>query len=484
MATLIARSWGAGLTVLATLGYTGCAVNPATGARQLMLISESQEIAMGRDYDQQVAASIGLYADTAWQRWIQQFGARLAATSERPNLPWTFHVVDDPVVNAFALPGGYIYVTRGILAHLNSEAELGGVVGHEIGHVTARHSVSQMSKQQLAQLGLAVGSIASPDFGRYAGLAGQAFGVLFLKYSRDNESQADDLGLRYMRRANYDPREMPHVFAMLTRVSQAQGGGRVPEWLATHPNPENRRGRIEQEIAALPQNFSGAAVNRDIYLRRLDGLVFGNNPREGYFKENQFFHPDLRFRVTFPEGWTTNNGKQAVMAVSPQQDAMVEVSVAKEPTADAAARAFLAQQGLTNGYPVRTSVGGLPAVTAGFAAATDNGTLRGTALFVEYGGAVYRLVGYATDGRWPAVQVTVERALQSFARLTDPATLAVQPQRVDIVRIDRRTTIEEMARQRPSPVPAATLALVNQVEPQTPLEPGRLVKWIVGQPLP
>src|SRR3989454_5737739 len=143
---------------------------------------------------------------------------------------------------------------------------------------------------------------------------------------------------------------------------------------------------------------------------------------------------------------------------------MVEVSVAKEPTADAAARAFLAQKGLTSGYPVRTSVGGLPAVTAGFAAATDNGTLRGTVLFVEYGGAVYRLVGYATDARWPAVQVTVERALQSFARLTDPAALAVQPQRVDIVRIDRRTTIEELARQRPSPVPAATLALVNRSE--------------------
>src|SRR2546421_290527 len=375
MATLIARSWGAGLTVLAALGAAGCAVNPATGARQLMLISASQEIAMGRDYDQQVAASIGLYADTAWQRWIQQFGARLAASSERPNLPWTFHVVDDPVVNAFALPGGYIYVTRGILAHLNSEAELGGVVG-------------------------------------------------------------DDLGLRYMRRANYDPREMPHVFEMLTRVSQAQGGGRVPEWLATHPNPENRRGRIEQEIAALRQDFSGAAVNRDTYLRRLDGLVFGNNPREGYFKENQFFHPDLRFRVTFPEGWTTNNGKQAVIAVSPQQDAMVEVSGAKEPTADAAARAFLAQQGLTNGYPGRTSVGGLPAVTAGVAAATDHGTLSGTVLFAEHGGAVYRLVGYATDARWPAVQVTVERALQSFARLTDPAALAVQPQRGGIVRID------------------------------------------------
>jgi len=472
------------LTALAGLGALACATNPATGSRQLMLISESQEIAMGREYDQEVAASIGVYADSGLQRYIQQFGARLAATSERPNLPWTFHVVDDPVVNAFALPGGYIYVTRGILAHLNSEAELAGVVGHEIGHVTARHSVSQMSKQQLAQIGLAVGTIASPEFERFAGLASAGLGVLFLKYSRDAERQADDLGLRYMRRVNYDAREMPHVFEMLTRVSQAQGGGRVPQWLATHPDPENRRGRIEQEIGALPQSFSGTLVNRDAYLRRLDGLVFGNNPREGYFKDSQFFHPELRFRVTFPEGWTTSNTKQAVVAVSPQKDALVELSLAKQPTADAAARAFLAQRGFTGGYPVRMSVGGLPAVSAAFAAATESGTLRGTALFVEHGGAVYRLVGYATEARWPAVQVVAERALQGFARLTDPAALAVQPQRVDIVRLDQRTTIEEMARQRPSPVSAATLALINQVEPQTALEPGRLVKWIVGSALP
>src|SRR3989454_2267539 len=380
------------LAALAALA-AGCAVNPATGSRQLMLVSESQEIALGRDYDQQVAASIGIYADSGLQRYIQQFGARLAASSERPNLPWSFRVVDARVVIAYALPGGFIYDPRGILPPLTSEAELAGVGGNEIGHVPARHSASQMTKQQLAQVGLVVGSIASSEFGRYAGLASQALGVLFLKYSRDNERQADDLGLRYMRRVNYDPREMPHVFEMLARVSQAQGGGRVPEWLATHPNPENRRGRIEQEIAALPQNFSGAAVNRDTYLRRLDGLVVGNKPRGGCFKNNQFFQPDLPVRVTVPEGGTTNNGKQAGIAVSPQQDAMVEGSVAKKPTADAAARAFLAQQGLTSGYPVRTSVGGLPAVTAGFAAATDNGTLRGTVLFVEHGGAVYRLVG-------------------------------------------------------------------------------------------
>src|SRR2546426_4538872 len=420
MTSFTARRWAARLAMLAGVGAGGCAVNPATGSRQLMLISESQEIAMGRDYDKQVAASIGLDPDSGLQRYMQQFGARLAATSERPNLPWSFRVVDDPVVNAFALPGGYIYVTRGILAHLNSDAELAGVVGHEIGHVTARHSVSQLSKQQLAQIGLAVGTIANPDFERFAGLASAGLGVLFLKYSRDAERQADDLGLRYMRRVSYDPREMPHVFEMLTRVSQAQGGGRVPEWLATHPDPENRRGRIEQEIAALPQNFTGVAVNRDTYLRRLDGLVFGNNPREGYFKDNQFFHPELRFRLTFPEGWTTNNGKQAVVAVSPQKDALVEVSLAKEQTADAAARAFLSQKGFSSGYRVRTSVGGLPAVSAGFATATESGTLRGTAVFVEHGGAVYRLAGYSPEGRWAAALADASGRLRGFAPRTAP----------------------------------------------------------------
>jgi len=470
--------------ILAVCATLACATNPATGAKELMLISESQEIAMGQGYDKDVLASVGLYGDTALQRWIQQFGLQLAAKSERPNLPWTFHVVDDPAVNAFAIPGGYIYVTRGILAYLNSEAELAGVVGHEIGHVTARHSVSQMSKQQLAQVGLAIGSIASPDFERYAGLTNAGLRVLFLKFSRDNESQADHLGLRYMRRADYDAREMPHVFEMLTRVSETQGGGRVPEWLATHPNPENRRGRIEQEIASGPQTFAGAVVNRDAYLRRLEGLVYGDDPREGYFKGSVFLHPGLRFRLTFPDGWTTSNGRQSVVAVSPQKDAAVEFAPATEPTADAAARAFLSQQGVTSGYPARTSVGGLPAVSAAFAAATDNGSLRGSALFVEYGGAVYRLIGYSSAAGWPAYEPTAERSLLSFARLTDPAALGVEPQRVTIVRTERRTTIADLARQRPSPLTPATLALINQVEPDTPLEADRLVKWVVGTPPP
>ncbi len=484
MRSLMANGTYVALALVASLGVSGCVTNPATGKSQVMLISEAQEIEMGRQYDPQIVASIGLYPDPAWQRYVQQLGEQLAAVGERPDLPWTFRVVDDPAVNAFAVPGGFIYVTRGLLAHLNSEAELASVLGHEIGHVTARHTVSQMSNQQLAGLGLALGTIVSKDVGRYAGLANTALGILFLKYSRDDERQADDLGLRYLNRTSWDPREMLDVFQMLERVGAAQGGGQLPEWLATHPRPENRREHIAQAIAAQPRDLSRTVVNRDAYLQRLARQVFGDDPREGYFIDGQFFHPEMRFRLAFPAGWSTHNGKQAVVAVSPNRDAVVELSLASEASAEAAARTFLAQQGITGGATSRVSVGGLPAASAPFRVTTEGGPLSGTVLFVEHRGMVLGLIGYAPDARWSSHQSAAERALRSFQVLTDPAALNVQPQRLEIIRLDRRTTIAALARERASPVPAATIALINQVDVQTPLEAGRLVKWVVGQPLP
>jgi predicted Zn-dependent protease len=463
----------------------GCARNPATGKSELMLVSESQEIAMGQQYDKEVVASIGLYPDPALQRYIQQLGETLAAKSERTKLPWTFRVVDDAAVNAFAVPGGFIYVTRGILAHINSEAELAGVVGHEIGHVTARHTAHQISQQQLAGLGLAVGSIASSQFEKYAGVAGQALSVLFLKFSRDNENQADELGLRYMSRAQYDPHQMPEIFKMLDQVGKASGGGgRLPEWLSTHPNPGNRLQHITTLIARMPADSGGSTVNRESYERRLDGLIFGMNPREGFFKGTEFFHPDLKFRMTFPNGWSTFNGKQAVAAMSPQQAAVIELSLVQASNADQAARSFLSAEGMQAGTLTRGQVNGLAAAEAPFAANTQSGTVRGMATFVEYGGGVFRLLGYSPEAQWSQYQGVAQRALHSFGQLTDPAILNVQPQHVDILTLDRRTTIAELAQQRPSPVPVATLALINHVEETTPLEPGRLVKWVVGQPLP
>src|SRR6185436_929108 len=246
----------------------GCARNPATGHNELMLVSESQEIQMGQQYDSQVVATIGLYPDPALQSYIQTLGKRLAATSERPNLPWTFRVVDDPAVNAFAVPGGFVYVTRGILAHMNNEAQLATVVGHEIGHVTARHTAAEMSKEQVATLGLVVGSIANKQVAQYAGVAQQALSVLFLKFSRDNENQAYELGVRYSSRDNFDSREMVNVMKVLDPLSATEGG-RLPEWLSTHPNPGNRVEHISSLISKQQTDFTGATINREGYERKL-----------------------------------------------------------------------------------------------------------------------------------------------------------------------------------------------------------------------
>ena len=469
----------AGLLIAAA----GCARNPATGSNQLMLVSESQEIEMGRAADKDVIASIGLYPDSNWQRYIQAFGARLAANSERPNLPWTFRVVDDAAVNAFALPGGFIYVTRGILANLNNEAELAGVVGHEIGHVTARHTAHEMSRQQLAQLGLVVGAVASPTVAQYAGLASQAMSLVFLKFSRDDESQADHLGLRYMGKTGFDEREMPQVFVMLGQVSAAEGGSHLPQWLETHPDPENRRQAMEQEIAQLPAGQAGGTVNAAEFVRRVDGLVYGADPRDGFFRGNQFIHPGMRFRMDFPQGWKTANTAQAVQGVSSGQDAAIQLTLAQERSADAAARAFAAQQGLQAGSAQRTTVSGLTGVVVPFAATTDNGALRGNALFVEYNGTVFNLIGYAPEARWAANEGAVDGALKTFGPLTDPTALAVQPQRLDVFTAPSRTTIAELVRSHPSPLQPDMLALINQVQPDSPIEAGHLVKWVTGPSL-
>ncbi|HXE83840.1 MAG TPA: M48 family metalloprotease [Gemmatimonadales bacterium] len=460
----------------------GCARNPATGHNELMLVSESQEIAMGQQYDSQVVATIGLYPDPALQSYIQTLGKRLAATSERPNLPWTFRVVDDPAVNAFAVPGGFVYVTRGILAHMNNEAQLATVVGHEIGHVTARHTAAEMSKEQVATLGLVVGSIASKQVAQYAGVAQQALGVLFLKFSRDNENQADELGVRYSSRANFDSREMVNVMKVLDRLSATEGG-RLPEWLSTHPNPGNRVEHISSLISKLQTDFAGATINREGYERKLDGIMFGANPREGFFKNGVFYHPDLRFSLAFPNGWRVMNSKQAVAAQSAQQDAIIELTLTQGSSADQAARSFLSTEGIQAGTLTRGNVHGLTASTAPFAATTDQGTLRGSAVFVEYNNHVYRLLAYSPEQSWGNYQSVAQQALTSFGPVNDPAILNVQPQHVALFTLDRRTTIADLARQRPSPAPVATLALINQVEENEQLEPGRIMKWVVGQQL-
>jgi predicted Zn-dependent protease len=459
-------------------------VNPATGKRELALIGEGQEIQMGREYDREVTSSMGLVADTALQRYVNALGRGLAAATERPDLPWSFKVVDDPVVNAFALPGGFIYVTRGILANFESEAELGGVLGHEIGHVTARHSVSQMSRQQLQQLGLGVGMILSEDVRRYADLLATGLGVLNLRYSRADETQADELGVRYMSRVGYDPGAMIGVFQMLAGVG-GSGDGRVPEWQLTHPYPENRESHIRNLVQQLPDS-GWLDAGRDRYLDRIHGLVYGENPREGYFKGPLFLHPELAFQIRFPEGWSTVNQRSAVGAVGPGRQALVVLEIAPGASDPAAAlRAYLSQEGVQGGE-IRESRGdGQVRARAHFSATPSQGAaMRGEVMFVAYRGTTYRIQAVASAAAWDAVASAASASLGSFAAVTDARVLGVRPWTLQVTRLAQHMSFEQFYQRHPMPVPLAEAARLNRRRAGDVLPAGTRLKRVVGDPLP
>ncbi|MDZ4674458.1 MAG: M48 family metalloprotease, partial [Gemmatimonadota bacterium] len=460
------------LSVLPVL--TGCAVNPATGQRQFSLVSEGQEIAMGQEGAQQVEASIGLYPDSALQAFVSRVGMSMASKSERPTLPWRFGVVEDAAINAFALPGGPIYFTRGILTHMNSEAEMASVMGHEIGHVTARHSAQMMSRAQVAQIGLGVGSILSSEIASVAGAASTGLGLLFLKYGRDAESQADELGFRYMMTDGYDPRAMRDMFIMLSRVTGE--AGRLPNWLSSHPDPDNRLERTDERLAELNRDLSAAVVGRQAFMRMIDGIVFGENPRSGYFVGQEFLHPDLKFRMTFPSGWKTHNGTDAVTSISAAEDAILELRLAAGADPAAALRAFAAQEGLTSNQPESGSLNGLPAAAAEWQAQTEQGVLRGRVVFVAYEGRTYRIMGYTALANYGAYRQAFVGTQGSFARVTEASILNRQPNRLRVVTLPRAMTLREFHAAYPSVVPVEQVALINAVDLDARLAQGRQVK--------
>lgn len=463
-----------------TLVLVGCATNPATGNREISLVSESQEIAMGEETVAAVRTSIGIYPDSAVQRYVHAVGARLAARTERPSLPWNFEVVDDPEINAFAAPGGKVYVTRGILPYLGSEAELAGVLGHESGHVTARHTAREITRQQLFGIGLIAGSILSSRVADMAGGIQQGLQVLFLSYSRANEAQADELGFRYLRRLDYDPREMSKTFETLARVENLSGGGKVPAWAATHPDPGDRLAKAQQRATTVSaDSLQRAIVNRDSYLRVIDGIIFGINPRQGYFEGTRFFHPDLRFRMDFPSGWQTQNLADAVLAASPQNDAMVQLSLGGSESPDALLQKFSQQQGVQTGNSQRTSVNGLPAATVEFQAQDQQGNnLAGRVLYLSYGGTTYQLLGYTLAAKYPGYSGVMMQAMQSFMQLSDPAALNKQPVHLALIRLPRAMTIAEFYRQYPSPVKLEIIAAINGVSAGATLPAGTLAKRV------
>jgi predicted Zn-dependent protease len=471
------------LVVLSLAALTACARNPVTGRRQFVLISESQEIAMGAQAHGEAEGEYGFVDQPALQNYVRQNGAKLAVVSHRPNLDWHYTVVESPVINAFAIPGGYVYFTRGILAYINTEAELAGVMGHEIGHITARHSVSQITKTQFAQLGVGAAGVLSPTFGQLGNLADSALGIWFLKFGRDDERQADQLGVEYAARAGFDPREVSNFFEVLRRLSEADRET-MPSWLSTHPDPGERvtatRASAQEWITKLSLTPDRMAVNRDGYLRSIDGIVFGINPREGFVEEGRFYHPDLQFQLTFPKGWAVENTRSAVYALDPQDGAQMQLRIAPVP-AGTTAEAYMRQLA-SNGTAPQS---GGPATINGNRAYIGLYALNGQggqripaiAAFIEYRNQLYEILGVMADlNRY---QNTIETAVRSFDRLTNPRILAMQPDRLSVYTARQGDTLESLANRYANPrVTADNLAVLNRIAASQPITPGRLVKVV------
>ncbi len=481
-------SWVLSVLILVlALVQVSCSYNPATGQNQVMLISEAQELEMGRQGDADMVASMGLYDDPLIQEYVNALGQELASHSERPDLNWTFRVIDDPIVNAFALPGGYVYITRGILSHFNTEAELAAVLGHEIGHVIGRHSANQMSKQQLLQVGVIAGTILLDDDYALAGAIAGSIGaqLLSLKFGRDDEREADALGLRYLDRAGYDPRPMTEVFDTLGRVSEAAGAGGTPGWLSTHPKPEDRSERIGTAIASLNIDYSHRKVGREVYMNRVEGIVYGPDHRQGYFVDNAFYHPALALKLEFPRGWQVQNQRQAVVGVSGDQDALILLRMADEQgSLEEAERAFLAQQGVYAGPSWSPAMQGFQAVGREFEAQNNSGRLRGRVAFAEQDDNVLQLMALSDKRQWTTYEDAFFDSLTSFSRLRDRRYLEVDAARIDVVTLPRAMTLAEFHERFPSTIDLDEVAILNHAYPDTRFERGAQVKRVVGGELP
>jgi predicted Zn-dependent protease len=454
-----------------------CTINPLTGKRELALIPESQEIEMGKQAAEEVGTTMGLYENAALSAYVDRIGHQLAAKSERPDLPWSFRVVDDPVVNAFALPGGPIHVTRGLLAYMTSEAQLVSVMGHEIGHVTARHAVRQMSKQTLAQAGLAIGMAVSNTVRGLGQLGMGGLNLLFLSYGRDAEREADDLGFRYTIATGYEVRAMPGVFAVLKRVSESGGGDRLPDWLSTHPSPDERIERITGEIAK--ENPPQGKTETDSYLAMTDGLVYGIDPRHGFFDGDTFKHPEMKFQVQTPPGWKKQNLSQALVAQSPDGKGGFQLTLAKGGTPAEALQQFTSgNQAVSNVEKVEMPLAG-SGTAARFAAKTEDGEARGLVAFVSHQGKTIQMLGLGTMENFAALEPAIRTAQSSFAALTDPAALNVQPAKIKLVTVPQAMTFGEFAKSHPA-LPADKLAIVNQLETSSKLSAGQKIKVVEG----
>jgi predicted Zn-dependent protease len=470
---------------LAAATFSACATNPATGKREITLMSEAQEVALGKESDAQVRQEMGLYDDPDLQRYVSGIGLRLAKLSERPNLPWQFAVVDQPAVNAFALPGGFIYVTRGILPFLDTEAELAGVLGHEIGHVTARHAAQQYTRQIGGTVGLIALGVFVPAARPFGQASQQVMGLLFLKYGRDDELQADSLGVRYAASGNWDPEGVPGMLTTLGRLDEAAGDRKgVPNFLSTHPEPLARVKEIAPEVAKARAGKSGLVTDRAALRAQVDGVIFGDNPEQGIVRGTTFLHPPLRFRVDFPTGWQVANSPQQVVSKAPNADVFEILQLVTQPQGSSVQDigvASMQKAGFRLVRGERATVGGLDAHVGEYEGMIEGlGEVRSRATHLRHGDNVFMVAGLSAPAVFAQYDAAFATSQRSFRPLSASEAEAIKPARIALYTVRAGDTWQSLAMRSAGAVTAAALAAMNHAEAGAQPQAGSQIKVVVA----
>jgi len=456
-----------------------CAINPVTGKKELNLFTEQGEIELGKETDPQIRQQYGLYSSAALSAYVTGVGNRLVPFSHRPKLAYSFQVLDSPVVNAFAVPGGYVYVTRGALALMNTESELAVVLGHELGHIAARHSIRRMSEMILIQVGLVVAGTISKTVAEIAGVASIGIQLLYLKFSRDDERQADALGVQYSRAASFNPGQMVNFFASLQKMGDMSGKSSLPGFLSTHPLNDER---IKNVTALLTAGDQGLSIGREAYLRSINNIVYGDDPRQGYVENNAFYHPSMRFVFSIPQDWKVQNTpSQVTLASSDEQAAFVLQAEQSNDSLEAyAARKASELEGRQLLKEESLTINGLAAYSQLYdIARQDNPTLRVRMSFIRKGGLVYTLAALSPSTSFGGYDSAFRGILRSFKELSDPNFINRSPQRMKLIKATGAQSLQDIGRAAGMKQALwPKMALLNEMELTHKPAPGQLVKII------
>lgn len=467
---------------LVLLWLAGCAVNPATGRNDFVMMSERQELDLGARYNQEIAKENPRYNDAKLQAYIQRVGERVARASHRNQLNYVFTLVDSPDVNAFALPGGYIYIHRGLLAYLNSEAELAAVLGHEVGHVTARHSVRQQSQStawgllgQAAAIGTGVGAL-----GDLTSVMGNAF---VRGYGRDMELEADGLGAQYLARGGYDPQAMIEVVRVLKNQEdfardqaaargEAQPAGGYHGLFDTHPDNDRRL----KEVIGPAQALVGGSqeVGRDTFMQMIDGLVFGDSADSGIRRGRNFYHGPLDFILSYPQGWQLVNRPDVLIGHTEDEQAFIAMTLEAADKALTPAeylRKRAGNQRLVAGEELRLgSLQGYTAVLQGQSARRVAVIYRGDGAYLFVAGLKGQASLETEDERFLSV-------IRSFRPLKAEERKLAEPLRLHTTRAKSGQTMAALAKESPLQSGAeGQLRLLNNLYPSGEPKAGEWLK--------